>query len=89
MTTPAQRGLTGPPSPRQSEVLVLVGQGLTNQEIAERMGISPRTVKLQTDKMRAKFGVERKRDLIAVARMTKRQRDALLKKAQRLGKEQK
>lgn len=75
MTTPAQRGLTGPPSPRQSEVLVLVGQGLTNQEIAERMGIGQRTVKQHCDKLRSKLGVARKRDLIP--------------HAQRLGKEQK
>ncbi len=62
------RGQTGPPSPRQNEVWELIRQGLTNQEIAERLGITHRTVKQHTDTLRNKLGVKHKRELIALNR---------------------
>lgn len=67
MTTPAQRGLKGPPSPRQNEVLLLVGKGLTNEEIGEELGIGARTVKQHVEKLVKKLGVKRKRELIPIA----------------------
>lgn len=71
-TLPSKRGLTGPPSPRQIEVLLLVGLGLTNEEIGERLGIGTRTVKQHVDKLRAKLGVAKKRDLIPKAQEYKK-----------------
>ena len=53
---------------RQREVLVLVCDGLTNAQIAERLGIATRTVKAHSDALRQKLGVEHKRDLILRAR---------------------
>ncbi len=63
-----QRGQTGPPSEKQNEVWELIRQGLTNQEIAERLGITHRTVKQHTDTLRAKLGVKHKRQLISLDR---------------------
>ncbi len=58
------RGQTGPPSPRQLEIWELVRQGLTNREIADRLGIGLRTVKHHTDTLRNKLGLKHKRQLI-------------------------
>ncbi len=62
------RGQTGPPSPRQLEIWELVRQGLTNREIADRLGIGLRTVKHHTDTLRNKLGLKHKRELIALNR---------------------
>ncbi|MEU6826003.1 response regulator transcription factor [Streptomyces atriruber] len=43
-------------SPREREVLGLVGQGLTNQQIARRMCISPSTAKDHVSALLAKLG---------------------------------
>ncbi len=63
-----KRGQTGPPSPRQNEIWALIRQGLTNQEIADQLGISHRTVKQHSDTLRAKLGVKHKRQLINLNR---------------------
>ena len=63
-----KRGSTGPPSPRQLQVLALVADGLTNKEIASRLGIGDRTVKQHVDKLRIKLAVRFKRELIPLAR---------------------
>ena len=55
-------------SPRQAEALALVGEGLSIQEIAGEMGISRSMAKQHLDKLRAKFGVQVKRELIPLAR---------------------
>ena len=66
-----RRGMTGPPSPRQRQVLALIGQGLSTREIAGRLKISERTAKDHVDKLRAKLGVTHKRELIPLARERK------------------
>jgi DNA-binding CsgD family transcriptional regulator len=53
-----------PLSARQQEIWELVRQGLTNAEIAERLGLKHRTVKHHTDALRNKLGVKHKRQLI-------------------------
>ena len=45
-------------SPREAEVLALITQGLTNQDIAERVFISPNTVKTYIRTAYRKIGVE-------------------------------
>jgi len=47
-------------SPREAEVLALITHGLTNREIAERVFISPNTVKTYVRSAYRKIGVERR-----------------------------
>lgn len=51
---------------RQEQVLVLVRQGHTNGEIAAQLGISEARVKQHVTKLCGLYGVERKRQLIAM-----------------------
>ena len=44
-------------SPRQLEVSRLVAEGLTNAAIAERLGVSPRTVTSHLDHIYARLGI--------------------------------
>ena len=49
------------PSPsvtdRQRQVVELIAAGCSNEEIGERLGISPRTAKAHCDVLRQKLGV--------------------------------
>src|ERR1044072_8352669 len=47
----------------QREVIVLIAAGCSNDEVGERLGISPRTVKAHCDVLRQKLGVRRRRQL--------------------------
>ncbi|RKS08673.1 LuxR family two component transcriptional regulator [Nocardiopsis sp. Huas11] len=53
----AARERVGALSPREREVLALIGQGLTNTLIAQRLGLAPSTVKTHVDAVRARLGV--------------------------------
>ena len=44
-------------SPREREVLLLIGEGLDNREIAERLAIGKKTVKTHVSNLLAKLGV--------------------------------
>jgi DNA-binding NarL/FixJ family response regulator len=44
-------------SPRERQVLSLIGQGLTNALIADRLGLAASTVKTHVDAVRARLGV--------------------------------
>jgi trans-aconitate 2-methyltransferase len=44
-------------TPRQREIAVLAGEGLTNAEIAERLGVAPATVKKHLEHVYATVGV--------------------------------
>ena len=46
---------------RQRQVVELIAAGCSNEEIGERLGISPRTVKAHCDALRQKLGVARRR----------------------------
>ena len=55
-TGAAARGGTKPMTPREADVFALVGEGLTNQEIAGRLGVSVHTVLTHRKRLAAKLG---------------------------------
>lgn len=60
--------LVEPLSPRELQVLRMVAQGLTNQEIAERLVVALSTVKAHTNSIFGKMGVKSRTQAIARAR---------------------
>jgi non-specific serine/threonine protein kinase len=46
---------------RQRQVVQLIAEGCSNEEIAERLGVTPRTAKAHCDTLRIKLGVSRRR----------------------------
>jgi ATP/maltotriose-dependent transcriptional regulator MalT len=48
---------------RQREVVILIASGCSNDEVGERLGISPRTAKAHCDVLRQKLGVARRRQI--------------------------
>jgi DNA-binding CsgD family transcriptional regulator len=52
-----------PITERQREVIALIAAGCSNDEVAARLGISPRTVKAHCDVLRQKLGVKRRRQI--------------------------
>lgn len=50
-------------TPRQRQVIQLIAEGCSNVEIAERLGISPRTAKAHSDILRTKLRVSRRRHI--------------------------
>ena len=57
--------LQSPPTltPRQKQVVELIAAGCSNEEVGERLGISPRTAKAHCDVLRQKLGVSRRRQI--------------------------
>jgi len=55
-------------STRELEVLRLLAEQLTNDEVAERLFISPKTVKRHVENIFDKFGVRTRRGAVAEAR---------------------
>jgi DNA-binding NarL/FixJ family response regulator len=53
---------------RQRQVVQLIAAGCSNVEIAERLGVSPRTAKAHSDVLRSKLGVSRRRQIPAAYR---------------------
>jgi DNA-binding CsgD family transcriptional regulator len=50
-------------TPRQREVIQLIAEGLSNDELGIALGISPRTAKAHCDILRQKLGVNRRRQI--------------------------
>lgn len=48
---------------RQRQVVELIAQGCSNDEVGSRLGISPRTAKAHSDVLRQKLGVRRRRQI--------------------------
>jgi ATP/maltotriose-dependent transcriptional regulator MalT len=48
---------------RQRQVVHLIAAGCSNTEIAERLGVSPRTAKAHSDILRSKLRVSRRRQI--------------------------
>jgi len=55
-------------SPREREVLSLVAEGATNQEIAKELGIGVETVKTLLGRTFSKLGVQRRVQAVWAAR---------------------
>jgi LuxR family maltose regulon positive regulatory protein len=54
---------------RQLQVVELIARGCSNEEVGQRLGISPRTAKAHCDVLRQKLGVPRRRQIPAAFRM--------------------
>lgn len=67
--TVAEGTLPEPLSAREQEILELVAAGLTNQEIADKLVISPETVKKHSGNIYAKLGVRNRTEAVARARV--------------------
>ena len=57
-------------SDRERDVLALVGEGLSNQEIAERLYMSPLTAKTHVSRILQKFGARDRAQLVVMAFQT-------------------
>jgi LuxR family maltose regulon positive regulatory protein len=64
---PANSELVEPLSDRELEVLQLIAEGLTNQEIADRLFLSLNTVKVHTRNIYGKLGVNSRTQAVAEA----------------------
>ena len=62
-----ERWVTAGVTAREAEVLALLGEGLTNQEIADRVFLSPRTVERHLANVGAKLGTRTRSELVAAA----------------------
>jgi ATP/maltotriose-dependent transcriptional regulator MalT len=54
---------------RQRQVVELIAAGCSNEEVGERLGISPRTAKAHSDVLRQKLGVARRRQIPVAYRL--------------------
>ena len=64
---PATDALVEPLTPRESEVLQLVAEGLTNRRIGERLGISEHTAKFHVNAILGKLGAQTRGEAVAHA----------------------
>ena len=64
---PAGGDRLDPLTEREREVLALVGEGLTNDEIAARWVVSPATVKTHVNRAMTKLGARDRAQLVVVA----------------------
>ena len=53
---------------RELQVLHLIGEGLTNREVGERLSVSIRTIEWHRSNLLAKLGASQRSELIATAR---------------------
>jgi LuxR family maltose regulon positive regulatory protein len=59
--------ILGALSPRETDILTLIANGLSNKEIARRLDIGPETVKSHLKSVFAKLGVERRAQAVSRA----------------------
>ncbi|HEY3342828.1 MAG TPA: LuxR C-terminal-related transcriptional regulator, partial [Anaerolineae bacterium] len=65
---PVQAGLAEPLTERERDVLQLIAEGLSNQQIASRLYISPTTVKTHITNINSKLGAASRTHAVAIAR---------------------
>ena len=53
---------------RQLQIVKLIAQGCSNEEVGAKLGIAPRTAKAHSDALRQKLGVPRRRHIPAAFR---------------------
>lgn len=53
---------------REMQIVRLIAEGLTYEEMGRRLGVSPRRVKQETDVIRSYLGVSKKRRIPQVMR---------------------
>jgi two-component system response regulator NreC len=63
-----ESSIDGALSKREREVLALIADGLTNQQIADELHVSVRTIETQRASLKVKLGVSRRAELISCAR---------------------
>ncbi len=68
-TLKSQEGLVEPLSKREIEVLVLIAEGCTNQEIAKELHLSLYTVKSHNHNMYSKLGVKNRTEAVSRAQL--------------------
>ncbi len=66
-TLPGLPGLAGHLTPREVEVLTLIGAGLSNREIGERLVLGPATVKTHVNRIFAKTGLRSRAQAVRYA----------------------
>ncbi len=66
-TAPEGRKPSHPFSPREHQVLTLAAEGLTNKEIAFRLGISERTIQFHINSIFNKTGSNSRTEAVALA----------------------
>ena len=70
-SAPAPSGPSAPgldvPTEREREVMALVGAGLSNDEIAERLVVSPATAKTHVSRAMVKLGARDRAQLVVFA----------------------
>ena len=54
-------------TPQERKILTLIGEGLTNRQIAERLFLVEKTVRNHVTRMLAKLGVERRTQAALIA----------------------
>ena len=64
---PAGGLAAGPLSPREREVLDLIAQGYTNQQIADRFGLSVKTIETHRSRLVEKLGLRSRAELVRYA----------------------
>ncbi len=64
---PAETPLVEPLTPREGEVLSLIGEGLGNRAIAARLGISEHTAKFHVNAILGKLGAQTRAEAVAIA----------------------
>jgi two-component system response regulator DevR len=71
---------------REREILALIGEGLTNREIGQRLFLAEKTVKNHISRLLAKLGVERRVQAAVIATHAADERQAGGRTAQRPGR---
>lgn len=66
-TPPQPAGVLGGLTDREREVLVLVGEGMSNAEIAGRLYVSPATAKTHVSRAMVKLGARDRAQLVVIA----------------------